>query len=200
MPRDYFETLYAQEPDPWGFATSDYERRKYAATLEAIGGGHGAALEIGCSIGVFTQLLAGRCVRLLAVDIAGRPLEAARLRCAGLDHVTFRRMQVPEELPEQHFDLIVLSETGYYWSPVQLDGFIAWLKRSLVPGGMLALVHWTGETDYPLTGDAVHDRILAGTAGHLHRTRGVRGDSYRLDILMGGRAQPAAGQSAIASS
>ena len=32
----YFEQLYASDPDPWRFATSDYERDKYAATLDAL--------------------------------------------------------------------------------------------------------------------------------------------------------------------
>ena len=32
----YFEALYADDADPWRFTTSDYERRKYAATLVAL--------------------------------------------------------------------------------------------------------------------------------------------------------------------
>jgi len=30
---------------------------------------------------------------------------------------------------------------------------------ALTPCGVCTLVHWTGETDFPLTGDQVHDRI-----------------------------------------
>ena len=36
LPPSYFDTLYAADPDPWRFATSDYERDKYAATLEGL--------------------------------------------------------------------------------------------------------------------------------------------------------------------
>ena len=61
IPGDYFEALYASSPDPWHFATSDYERRKYAKTLDAIGHVAGEAFEIGCSIGIFTRALAARC-------------------------------------------------------------------------------------------------------------------------------------------
>jgi hypothetical protein len=32
----YFDRLYGQDPDPWRFATSDYERAKYAATVAAL--------------------------------------------------------------------------------------------------------------------------------------------------------------------
>ena len=38
LDRDYFEDLYAESADPWGFETSDYERRKYERTLESLGG------------------------------------------------------------------------------------------------------------------------------------------------------------------
>ena len=33
---EYFESLYTKNPDPWRFATSEYERGKYEATLAAI--------------------------------------------------------------------------------------------------------------------------------------------------------------------
>ena len=29
LDREYFEDLYEQSPDPWGFETSPYERKKY---------------------------------------------------------------------------------------------------------------------------------------------------------------------------
>ena len=53
MDRDYFEGIYADGPDPWGFETSEYERRKYDLTLAALPRRRYArALEPGCSIGV----------------------------------------------------------------------------------------------------------------------------------------------------
>ena len=33
---EYFKGMYATEADPWRFATSPYERDKYAATLAAL--------------------------------------------------------------------------------------------------------------------------------------------------------------------
>ena len=33
---DFFEALYQQDPDPWQFATSEYEAQKYAATMAAL--------------------------------------------------------------------------------------------------------------------------------------------------------------------
>ena len=76
---DYFEDLYATNIDPWKFASSEYEREKYAQTLAALPeASYGRALEVGCSIGVLTYQLASRCQYLLAVDAARAPLEEAR--------------------------------------------------------------------------------------------------------------------------
>ena len=52
---DYFEDLYAADIDPWKFASSGYEREKYAQTLAALPEArYPRALEVGCSIGVLT--------------------------------------------------------------------------------------------------------------------------------------------------
>ena len=32
---EFFEQLYQENTDPWQFATSEYEAKKYAATLNA---------------------------------------------------------------------------------------------------------------------------------------------------------------------
>ena len=73
LPSAYFEAIYQADADPWRFATSDYEREKYAATLAALPlQAYRSGFEVGCSIGVLTSQLARRCDRLLAVD-CGRP-------------------------------------------------------------------------------------------------------------------------------
>jgi predicted TPR repeat methyltransferase len=185
LSRDYFEKLYAEKPDPWDFVTSEYERRKYRATLAAIGTGHRHALEVGCSIGVFTHLLADRCAHLLAIDISEKALDEAGRRCADKTNVTFRRMQMPAEQPAGQFDLITLSEVGYYWDLADLDRFLGWLGHALTPDGLFVLVHYTGETDYPLTGDAVYDHVLSMTRDRLQWRSSVVDPSYRLDLLAG---------------
>jgi SAM-dependent methyltransferase len=183
LSRDYFQGLYAADADPWDFATSLYEQRKYEATLAAIGSGHRNALEIGCSIGVFTRRLAARCRHLLAVDIAETALAAARQRNKAHSNIEFRQMELPEELPTGCFDLIVLSEVGYYWTLPDLDRFLDWLRIALTPGGRFVLVHWTDPTDYPLTGDQVHDHAVAATVGFLRPVLGAIHPKYRLDVL-----------------
>jgi cyclopropane fatty-acyl-phospholipid synthase-like methyltransferase len=183
--RKFFEDLFAGGQDPWNFETSAYERAKYDATLEVIGRGHANALEIGCSIGVFTRRLAERCGHVLGVDIAESALEAARVRCRDCPNVTFRRMQLPHEFPVGQFDLVTLSEVGYYWTPADLETFLAWLKVGLRADGLFVMVHWTGETNYPQTAGQVHDRVNAATEGVLRNVFSATTGQYRLDALAG---------------
>jgi cyclopropane fatty-acyl-phospholipid synthase-like methyltransferase len=185
MPREYFVDQYIGTPDPWGFVTSGYERQKYDAVLTAIGARHRNAIEIGCSVGVFTQRLAEHCDHLLAVDIVETALDAARRRCADLPQVEFHQTQFPEELPADRYDLVVLAEAGYYWMMRDIDLFLAWLRRNLTPDGELVLVHWTGGTDYPVTGDQVHDHVARKTLDFLRPIHKSFEDFFRLDVFAG---------------
>jgi len=169
----YFDQVYAANADPWSFESSDYERAKYAATLAALPAmKYERAFEIGCSIGVLTAQLATRCQHLLAVDVADAALARARERCAGLPQVDVQCMQVPDTVPPGDFDLIVLSEVGYYWSLDDLHRALNWIFAAMRSGGHVVLVHWTAVVaDYPLTGDDVHETASrqAGARGWHHR-------------------------------
>jgi hypothetical protein len=102
--REYFEAIYAADPDPWKFATSDYERRKYAVTLSALPRArYTSGLEIGCSIGVLTKILGARCDSVLGVDVAASALSQARQRCAMLPNVWFAQLAAPGQWPQGHF-------------------------------------------------------------------------------------------------
>lgn len=186
LPPEYFEAVYRHDDDPWGFETRPYEAAKYEATLAALPATrHRLALEVGCSIGVLTRMLAGRCEDLLAVDVSERALGRARQRCRDLAGVRFRSMEVPRVLPDGPFDLILLSEVAYYWSPADLEKARLGLAARLEPGGHLLLVHWTPfVADYPQTGDEVHRAFLdgAGAVG-LRHLRGGREETYRLDLF-----------------
>lgn len=184
---DYFEMVYGANADPWSFESSPYEDAKYDATLAALPKPrYGRGFEIGCSIGVLTERLARRCDRLLAVDVVPAVIERARNRCRDLPQVQFARMETPGVLPDEQFDLIVLSEVAYYWSVDDLARARIALAERLVPGGQLILVHWTPWVhDYPQTGDQVHDAFLAdaGPSGPLHHMLNQCAETYRLDLF-----------------
>ena len=93
---EFFNDIYARTIDPWGFETSEYERLKYADTLAQLPPRRfRSGLEIGCSTGVLSGILADRCDRLLGVDFAEAALAEARRRHAGRSNLAFSRMHLP---------------------------------------------------------------------------------------------------------
>jgi SAM-dependent methyltransferase len=184
----YFDEVYRANEDPWAFASSPYEREKYADTLAALNQPrYERAFEIGSSIGVLTAQLAQRCGQLLSIDVSEAALAQARQRCASLPQVELRKMQVPSEFPDGQFELILLSEVGYYWSPTDLARAADLMLAALATGGQLLLVHWTPVVpDYPQTGDEVHEFFLqkASPTGPLKHLHGHRAAKYRLDLFV----------------
>lgn len=184
LPPSYFDGQYAGNADPWQLATSDYERAKYAATLAALPRPrYEAALEVGCSIGVLTRALAARCDALLGLDVVETALDQARERNRDLTHVRFTRAQVPGDWPDGTFDLIVLSEVVYFLDPGDVARLVARIGASLRPGGTVVLVHWTGLTHYPLSGDGAAEAFMAAGRAFLRPVHHSATEAYRLDVL-----------------
>ena len=187
LPTTYFDDVYQANADPWAFATSPYERAKYEATLAALPSERYArAFEIGCSIGVLSEMLAKRCDRLLSVDASELPLQTARQRLAPYPNVTVRQGSIPDEFPDEPFDLILLSEVGYYLVEADLHRARQLMIDHLTPGGHLLLVHWTPIVhDYPLTGDQVHEQFMnvTGDGQPLTHRLNQRAETYRLDLF-----------------
>ena len=158
--RAYFERLYAQNADPWGFETKWYEQRKYALTMSSLPKQrYDYAFEPGCSIGVLTEMLAPRCNGLLSFEMIPSALEQARLRLRPYPHVSLELATIPEGWPDQLFDLVVLSEIAYYFDEETLSEVVDRLLDTTSIGATVIGVHWLGETDYPLSGDAAHEVI-----------------------------------------
>jgi predicted TPR repeat methyltransferase len=185
MPPSYFARIYQTNQDPWNFETSLYEREKYLASLAALPlERYRRAFEIGGSIGVFTRMLADRCDRLLSIDVSSVAQGRAKIRCADQPQVEFQIMQFPRETPGRTFDLIVLSEVGYYLSERDLLIARDWIVNALRPVGHLLLVHWTPVVeDCPLTGDEVHELFLAITSAPFNCVFSSRKTNYRIDVL-----------------
>jgi len=183
LPADHFEDHYRDSDDPWNYAGSWYEQRKYQLTVASLPNEcYRSAFEPGCSIGVLTERLAPRCQRLLAADMERQAVDLAGPRVKHLDHVEVVTMRVPDEWPTGRFDLIVLSEFGYYLDPVGLDRLFDATVASLETGGHVVAVHWRGHADdYLVPGDAVHERLLAaaGLDPLVHHVE----DQFRLDVL-----------------
>lgn len=150
--RAYFDDMYARSPDPWGFETRWYERRKFAITVAALPRPryrHG--LEPGCALGTLTELLASRCDRITAYDFVPEALEVARARFAAEPAVEVLELEFPE-VPPGHGDLVIWSEVAYYLTEPGADVAVERMLGWLEPGGDVVAVHYTGATDYPRTG------------------------------------------------
>lgn len=184
MPSSYFDDLYAGDPDPWRFAANAYERDKYVATIASLSKGrYRNAFEVGCSIGVLTRQLASRCEAMLSVDVAKAALDRAVHRCADLTQVRFAEMRVPGDWPVERFDLILLSEVLYFLDQADVEQLAVKVGDSLEPGGDIVLVHWLGETNYPLSGDQAADFFIAKATPFASVHSSSRREAYRLDVL-----------------
>lgn len=182
-PKEYFRGVYQENEDPWNLASSEYESEKYEATLRALPRDkYENALEIGCSVGVFTARLAARCRRLRAVDVAEAAIEKAQQRCKRLPNVSFEVMCLPEKYPDELFDLTVLSEVGYYLSLEGLTKVGAEITKHTRPSGHLMLVHWLASVPaFELRGDDVHDHFLRLPEWRTVSNRHT--NLYRIDVL-----------------
>jgi cyclopropane fatty-acyl-phospholipid synthase-like methyltransferase len=181
---DYFNRIYARNSDPWGFTSSDYERRKYDATIAALGGRRFAsAIEVGCSIGVLTARLAAHCEKLLGIDFAPAALAEAKQRCAVLPNVQLEVRGVPQDWPNERFDLIVFSEVLYFLTPEDNARTAARACESILPGGVVLLVNFTEQIDEPVGGAQAAELFTKNGAACLSLRDRIVGDRFRIDLL-----------------
>ncbi|WP_430592425.1 PIG-L family deacetylase [Humidisolicoccus flavus] len=171
---EYFDAVYEKNSDPWRLETRWYEERKRAATLAVLPKPRfSRALEIGCSVGMLTELLAERCDALLAIDLSERAVEQTRDRLAASAATRSGTTEVRQQearlaLQDARFDLIVFSEVGYYFTLPALTVLAEHIRDSLSQDGVLVACHWRHPVaEYPLSGDQVHEQ-LDGLG--LHRT------------------------------
>ncbi|WP_299038717.1 class I SAM-dependent methyltransferase [uncultured Pseudokineococcus sp.] len=184
----HFDELYAADEDPWRVRTDWYERRKRALALASLPREtYPRALEVGCSTGVMTAELARRCARLTALDASATAVRLAREEVARADDragdVAVLRARVPEQLPQDVVDLVVVSEVGYFLAPADLDELLARLPEVLAPGADLLAVHWRrdGET-LAVPGDEVHRRLAGLEALGAQRLVAHVEEPFLLDV------------------
>lgn len=186
LPNAYFDRMYEVSADPWQLQERWYEQRKFAITLALLPlPRFRHAFEPGCSVGVLTEQLAGRCDHVTATDLVPAALEAtdARLKEAGADEgVTLLLRSLDEPWPATDFDLIVLSEIGYYLEATALREMLDRELPRLTNTATIVAAHWRHPVaDYPMTGDETND-VIAATSG-LHRIGGYLDDDVAVDVF-----------------
>jgi SAM-dependent methyltransferase len=179
--QQFFESKYQENRDPWAFASNDYEQNRYSTILHALGCRHyKRAFEPGCSIGILTARLASICKQVHAIDISPTAVRQALQYCEHLSNVSIRCGSLPKDVPAGTFDLVVLSEIGYYFDRQELLKVGSQIAGHLEPSGVLLAVHWLGHSpDHLIDGDAVHE--VLGHLDGLTLEYSERHEGFRID-------------------
>jgi cyclopropane fatty-acyl-phospholipid synthase-like methyltransferase len=180
----FFEAKYQAKADPWDFSSNAYELQRYNAIIHAIPHRHYAqAFEPGCSIGVLTERLAAHCDAVYAIDFSPSASAQAAARCAHLPQVEVHCAALPEGAPAKEFDLLVVSEIGYYFNSEDWEHISTVLIDSMPQGATVLAAHWLGQSqDHRMSGDQVHEILLAHP--NLRVELAERNPNLRLDRLV----------------
>ena len=179
----FFEDMYKSKSDPWDFENSEYERNRYRSILDALEDTlWKSALEPGCSVGVLTEGLAPLCERLLALDFSQTAARTARDRCLRFPKVQVECIGLGDLNSFSEFDLIVLSEIGYYFTESGWFDLTKRMVNDLQPGSTILVAHWTGHSDdHQISGDRVHEILMSHP--NMKVTRSERHEGFRLERL-----------------
>jgi hypothetical protein len=195
--QDFGNQVYTKV-DPWDYGCA-YEQTKYLHTLELIPDSQLLnAIELGCSEGRFTEILASRVGRLLAIDISSVALDRARARCSAISNVTFRQHDISTGMVGDSYDLVVCSEILYYLrDAAAVEKFAREVRESMNHSGYLLMTHanmvsddksQTG-FDFNEIGSKFIGEVFSSCVG-LEYLRELRTDLYRVQLFQRALAAP----------
>lgn len=138
-----FERLYLESPDPWNYQSSAYERRKYERVLAGAlqwRSANGSALEVGCSVGVFSRMLTEHFEKVTAIDISKEALAAASDynrdgKNVRIVHSDLRSLDIDEQ-----YDVIFCAEILSYVGKKDVETVCRQLEKYLSARGIIVLV------------------------------------------------------------
>jgi SAM-dependent methyltransferase len=138
--RHEFEHKYRKHGDYFGYRTNPYEQEKYERTLACMmqwRRAAGSALEIGCSVGVFTRMIADRFDSVVAVDIAKEALAIAAGQVGGVGDVSYVQSDLVSLDLGKTFDIVFCAEVLMYVREGDAAKACAVLDRHLATGGLI---------------------------------------------------------------
>lgn len=166
-----FDPMFAQDADPWHFEGSWYEERKRKILLSCLPHRRYASVfEPGCAGGYLSEHLAQRADRLLVWDGSARAVEYAEDRLRDHPHCRAAQGWIPNQWPEENFDLIVLSELLYYLPEQDIKAIAQRCHANARPGVETTVLacHWLRPFhNFPMGGAIAHATLNA----HLQMTR-----------------------------
>jgi SAM-dependent methyltransferase len=140
--RFVFEKLYLEQGDIWNYETSDYERAKYRQTMDrvvALRSDNASVLEVGCSVGVFTELLAAQFGQVTAIDVSREALALAARRHSR-PNIRFVRSDIREIPATSRYNVIVCAEILYYIPEGDVTRVVDKLADLLSDHGIVVIV------------------------------------------------------------
>jgi SAM-dependent methyltransferase len=154
-----FDKLYSQDGDPWDYASRPYEQKKYRNTLDVVLAncrGTASALEVGCSIGVFTKMMTSLFDEILAIDLSSEAVKLAAKNVAEASNVEIKRVDfLTLDADARTFDVIFFAEVLYYLPADQAPEVCRALNRLLSERGVFVVVHPVEPEAGPLPWDGV---------------------------------------------
>ncbi len=114
-------------------------------------------LEIGCGVGVQTQLLAKACRNVIALDISPKSIEIAKHQFSSLKNVEWLAADVLEMDFSEKFDVIVLPDVLHYIPEEKHALLFEKMKHWLAPNGFIlihslsaTIIKWSRKNDISL--------------------------------------------------
>lgn len=163
--RPYFDALYSASEDPYALRQRWYEARKRALLLAALPQArYRRVYEPGCGIGELTLALSHRCDDLLASDFSAHAVTLARKRTEGRPNVRVEQHVLPADWPREggRFDLIVLSEMGYFLDRNDMQRLARCCEETLEADGTLVACDWRPDfAQRSLSTSDVHGALAA---------------------------------------
>ncbi|MEP6815833.1 MAG: class I SAM-dependent methyltransferase [Marmoricola sp.] len=154
-----FDALYRRDSDPFGVATSWYERRKEQILLAGLTRSrYRLAWDCATGTGQLALRLAERCAAVLATDASPRAVELAATLTADRPHVVCTVSALPRVPADANAaDLTVAAEVLYYLpEPARAAAIEALADQS----GELVSVHWRHHPhDAHVSGTEVTDEL-----------------------------------------
>ena len=156
-----FDTMYDDdEDDPWRLDDSFYEMHRLDLVTACLGHKrYRRALDIGCATGQLAERLKSRADAVTGLDTSSAALDIARVRTP---EIRWMCGAVPADLPDEKFDLIVLSEVAYFLDGPDLLSTLRAVRGALLPEGEIVLANWRHPTEnIPLDGPTAHRQAAA---------------------------------------
>ena len=179
----HFDSLYAQDADPWRVRASWSEDFKRRTVNHALGPQRLATgLEIGCGNGISTRALAPRFAHLLAVDGSCEAVAHARREVASFHHVRVLLAGLPVRVRPASLDAVVASEVLYYLPSRVLIMTLEMAYAGLKVGGRFVSTNHLqrfSDAQCGLVRLTTHTRAIFG-----RESRSLVGPHWRCDVFL----------------